>query len=246
MGLIQHPDFWQTIAENVQIYREDILELDDHLVRLKDGTEIETDVLLCGTGWNSTVFKFFSEDQASQLGIPHRLDHSTQEDATWTELEADADAQVLAQFPRLANPPTYHAKPTSTTPYRLYNSMAPLNDDSIVFLGHIYVPNAFRAAECQAIWATAYLDKQAPLPSVDTMQRNVALLNAWNKRRYLNNGLAGNFLHYDLIGYTDKLLQELGLSCHREGWWNDMFTTCKASDLARPRKEYLERVKAKS
>lgn len=245
LGLIQHPDFWQTVAENVQIYREDILELDDHMVRLADGTEIPTDVLLCGTGWTPCAAGFFSQDQIVQLGLPHRLDQPTIDDSDWTKLQIDAEYQVLAQFPRLAKPPAYHEKPTSTTPYRLYNCIASPQDDSIVFLGHIYVPNAFRAAECQAIWATAFLDKQIALPSPQAMQSEIALTNAWCKRRYLNNGASGNFLHYDLIGYTDKLLRELGLSCHRSGWFEDFFSPCTASDLKAPRKEYLERTKAK-
>ena len=173
MGLIQHPDFWQTVAENVQIYREDILELDTHLVRLKNGIEIPTDVLLCGTGWAPDLPYFFTQDQIAQLGLPHRIDQPTEDDPDWTKLENEADHQVVTYFPRLAKPPPYHQKPIINTPHRLYNCMAPLHDDTIVFLGHIYVPNAFRAAECQAIWATAYLDKTIPLPPAEQMRREI-------------------------------------------------------------------------
>lgn len=245
MGLIQHPDFWQTIAENVHVYRDDIRKLEEHLVRLEDGTGIPTDILLCGTGWNSDSPNFFHQDQIAQLGLPHRINQPTQDDSMWEQFETDADQKVLAQFPRLAKPPDYYEKPAAKTPYRLYNCMAPLHDDSIVFLGHVHVSNAFRAAECQAIWATAYLDQQITLPSMQEMQAEIALTNAWNRRRYLNNGHGGNFLNYDLIGYTDKLLRELGLSCRRKGWFDDLFAPCTASDFRAPRKKYLEKVKEK-
>ena len=245
LGLIQHPDFWQTIAENTQVYRNDIQRLEEHLVRLDNGTEIQTDVLLCGTGWKSDGPSFFHHDQIVRLGLPHPIDQPSPEDSMWKTLETEADHKVLAQFPRLAKPPDYYKKPVVTTPYRLYNCMAPLHDDSIVFLGHIHSPNAFRAAECQAIWATAYLDRQITLPSVQEMQAEIALINAWNRRRYLNNGHEGNFLHYDLIGYTDKLLRELGLSCRKKGWFEDFFAPCTSSDFVTPRKEYLARGKDK-
>ena len=245
LGLIQHPDFWQTVAQNVQVHRSDILGLSEHLIRLKDGTSIPTDVLLCGTGWTPSSPSFFSPTQLAQLGLPHPIDQPDHENALWTKLQEEADHQVLAQFPKLANPPTYHKKPIANTPYRLYNLMVPIHDDdhSIIFLGHVLVPNAFRAAECQAIWATAYLDEQVPLPSVEDMQKEIALTNAWNRRRYLNNGEAGNYLNYDLVGYTDRLLGELGLSCHGKGWFEDLFAPCKASDFKGPKMEYLERMK---
>lgn len=120
--------------------------------------------------------------------------------------------------------------------------MVLLHDDSIVFLGHVQVPNAFRAAECQAIWATAYLDQKVKLPAMEDMQEEIALRIAWNKRRYLNNDRHGNYLHYDLVGYTNKLLGELGFSCRRKGWFADLFTPCKASDFEGPRREYLEKI----
>ncbi|MCJ1378871.1 monooxygenase [Xylographa soralifera] len=242
LGLIQHPDFWQTNAENVQVYREDILKLEDNLVRLESGTEVPTDVLLCGTGWSPSAFAFFSEEQLAELGLPHSLDQVTEDDMTWSKLEAEADYQVLAQFSQLSSPPDYYKKSPSLTAYRLYNSIASLHDDSIVFLGHVFVPNAFRTAEAQAIWATAYLDRQIALPSVQKMQAQIAFRNAWCKRRYLNNGEAGNFLHYDMIAYTDTLLRQLGLSSPYKGWREYLFATRTSGDFELPRRKYLEKV----
>ena len=126
-----------------------------------------------------------------------------------------------------------------TTPYRLYNGIAPIRDDSIALLNHIVVGNKFRAAEVQAIWAAAYLDKQLALPSLQQREADIALTTAWSRRRYLSNGEWGNCMTFETIGYTDKLLQELGFSSHRRGWLSNFFTPCTARDLGGIRGEYM-------
>ncbi|KAI9814840.1 MAG: monooxygenase [Pycnora praestabilis] len=246
LGLIQQPDFWETIAKNVQIYRNDVQSLEENSICLDDGTVIPCEALLCGTGWTQS-HNIFDGGQLSELGLPYSIDNqSTEEAATWTRLSNKADRKVVDNFPRLADPPPYYKKPLTTTPYRLYNFIAPLNDDSVVFLGYFHISNNFRAAECQALWVTAYLDKRVALPSYKEMQEDIALTNAWCKRRYLANGEKGNYLHYELIGYTDRLLNDLGLSSHRKGWWEDFFAPCAASDLRNIREEYMEKWRNKS
>ena len=147
----------------------------------------------------------------------------------------------MTQFPKLRSPPPHTPHQTNLTPYRLYNSMAALSDDSIVFLGHMHVPNAFRSAEYQALWATAYLDKRIPnLSSRQEMEEQIAFQNAWCQRRYLNNGRLGNFIYHDLIGYTDKLLAELGLEEKKKDWWDYWFAPCMAADV-RGAREVLRR-----
>ena len=44
-GLLNREDFWETVAPNVYVYLDDILEVDKKLIRLKKGDEIATDVL---------------------------------------------------------------------------------------------------------------------------------------------------------------------------------------------------------
>jgi dimethylaniline monooxygenase (N-oxide forming) len=82
---------------------------------------------------------------------------------------------VVEQFPLLADPPDHPRKPVLTTPHRLYNGVAPLDDDgSIAFIGYINCANYFRGVECQAIWATAYLDKMLTLPCIEDQQEEIA------------------------------------------------------------------------
>ena len=153
----------------------------------------------------------------------------------------------MNQFPKLLSPPPYTPPQSDITPYRLYNGMVSLSDDSIIILGHMYVPNAFRSAEYQALWATAFLDKGIPnLPSQSEMKAQIALQTAWCRRRYLNNGRLGNFIYHDLIGYTDKLLTELGLEEKKKGWWNYWFAPCMAVDLREAREVLRKRLMDKT
>lgn len=145
-------DFWETVAQNVHIYLDDILEVDKKLIRLKTGHEIASDVLLYGTGWDAASFDFFEPDHLVQLGLPHlHKDEPPKEPELWAHLEQQANLEILRQFPMLANPPEHNHRPSPTTPYRLYNGIGPLNDDSIVFIGYSLVTNYFQGVECQAI-----------------------------------------------------------------------------------------------
>ena len=239
-GLLNRADFWETVAPNVHVYLDDILEVDKKIVRLKKGHEITTDVLLCGTGWDPASFSFFEPDHLVQLGLPHRHeDEPFQEMHFWAQLEKQADQEILEKFPMLANPPEHLHKPISTTPYRLYNGIGPLNDDSIAFVGYAIVSNYFKGVECQAVWATAFLDKHLTLPSLEDRQTEIARMIAWNKRRYLSSGQRGNFPAFESNFYTDKLLQEVGLSSHLKGWFSNYFVPGTAKDMVGLKNEYL-------
>lgn len=159
-------------------------------------------------------------------------------------LQQAADKSVISEYPKLAHPPTYYRKPATKTPYRLYKCIAPLDDDTIVFLGQIRIANNFRVSECQALWAVAWLDGTLRNPpDYEDMQGDIAYVNAWCKRRYPANGGSGNYLHYDVIAYTDALLAEVGLSSHRKrSRFKDFFSPCLAGDLTGLIREYKDKV----
>ena len=236
LGLAQHDDFWDIIARNVHIYRNDIRTLKRNSIVLDDDTEILSDALLCGTGWQSS-YPFFSKDLLQSLGLPCLLENN--EIDPWTTLLNAADDRVLSNFPQLAHPPP-HLKPdvpTSTT--RLYRGIAPLEDHTIAFLGHIDISNSFRAAEAQAIWSTAYLDGSMALPSLEQMKSEVAYMNAFSKRRYPSHGQKGDCAFFELVWYTDGLLNDVGLTSHRKGWWSNWVEPCLAADFKHVKDEYL-------
>ena len=95
--------------------------------------------------------------------------------------------------------------------------------------------------EAQSIWATAYLDNKLALPEAEKRQEEVALFTAWCRRRYLNNGEQGNWMTFELVGYTDRLLEQLGLKTHRKGWFKDLFEPCRVSDFRGLEEEYKEK-----
>ncbi|KAL9634615.1 MAG: hypothetical protein Q9204_002925 [Flavoplaca sp. TL-2023a] len=240
-GLVNRPNFWDTIAQNVQVHYEDIEELHKGNVRLKSGEDIPCDAILCGTGWTPSL-NFFDQNMLADLGIPQPVSNFPPEKARlWEELEKDADQQVLERFPILACPPDHYHTPVTETPYRLYNGIAPLSDGSIAFVGHVLVANYFRLAECQAIWATAYLDGNVKLPALEQRQKNVALFVAWCRRRYLSNGDRGHWMSAEQTGYTDRLFHDVGLSSHRRFWLWDAFVPSTKKDLHRVRAEYIKK-----
>lgn len=232
-GINQRPDFWGTIAHNVHIHRQDITSLNPTSIVLSDGNTIPADVLICSTGWRNSL-SVFSFAETLRLGLPIPLPSLPPKSAAkWNDLHATADKSILSMFSSLAHPPPHYEPPITHSPYRLYRMLAPTCDPdrSIVFLGHMVVGNNFRAAECQALWATAYLDGNMALPSTEAMEAQVALSNAWNRRRYLGKGIAGNWFYYDLVPYTDLLLREVGVRPRERGWWGRWFAPCVAGDL---------------
>lgn len=222
--------------------------LESDVLRLETGEEIPSDAILCGTGWVPSL-QFFSENQCEKLGLPHLIEkESEKEKYRWTELMAEADGKVIANFPLLAKPPPHWHRPVTQTPYRLYRQMVPLSesceskeDRSIVLVGHVVVGHYFSTVECQSLWATAYLDGKLELPSREEQEKEVALMTAWCRRRYLSNGEEGNNMTLEVTGYIDTLLRDLGLSSHRKGWFKHWFACCWASDFKGLKAEFVER-----
>jgi dimethylaniline monooxygenase (N-oxide forming) len=241
--MIQRPDFWDTVAKNVHVHRNDIERLAHHNVILKDGPSLPMDILVCATGFVNSC-PFFSASQRATLGLSHPQSADADAETEWTALEAEADKDVLAKYPKLAFAP--HQSPSdspsiSTTPNRLYNCIAPLHDHSIAFVGNIYAPNGFRTAEVQAIWTTALFDGALQLPSEEAMRRDVAWVNAFMRRRYPTHGKGGNYLQYDMMGYIDRLLRQVGLTSHLKGWWTNWTFPMIAKDLHGTTQEYIEK-----
>ena len=105
IGMIQHDDFWDLVSQKVNIYRADPSNTTADSIILEDGRQVPTDILLCGTGWN-TNYPFLSPEQVIQLGLPHDPSKdSDSERQTWTDLTDAADRQIQSQYPILASQP---------------------------------------------------------------------------------------------------------------------------------------------
>jgi dimethylaniline monooxygenase (N-oxide forming) len=239
-GVNQRPDFWSIMTgDNIEFFRENITKISGNTIVMPFDA-VCPDVIICTTGWQPSYHKFLDQDLAGSLGLPVTLPEPPRRSANvadhvkWFELEQAADDEICRRFPRLQEPPLHHRSTTTQSPFRLYKYMAPTDPKmrGIIFLGHIVIGNNFRAAECQALWAVAYLDGQLSLPSKEDMEREVAMSIAWCRRRYLSKGALGHWLYFDLVPYTDALLQQLGLESHRKkGRAKDFIAPCVAEDL---------------
>lgn len=222
------------------MYRNDVTQLSSKTIHLDDGTRVPCDALLLGTGWRSSL-DFFTDDLKVELGLPHDQFHKAEK---WTTLDLEADINIVKRFPMLGSPPPHHQKQAPMTPYRLYNGIAPLHDNSIVFINHLIAENMIFNAEAQAMWAVAYLDGNVNLPSLREKEKDVATWVMYCRRRYLSNGLLANYAPFDMIVYVDKLMMELGVKTWWKGWGKDAWEVNRPEDLGRAWKEYLEKGRA--
>ena len=246
-GINQRPDFYSTIATKVHVYRQTINHFTADSVILSDwksGRRTHTlpvDVFVMCTGWNSNSSQF-DPWTGFDLGLPTLSPtQSRHGKAAWQALEDIGDRNVLARFPLLRDPPQYQKVESSVSPFRLYKAMTPITDiqdHSIVFLGRMVVGSNFRVAEVQALWAVAYLEGKLKLER-QSMELEIGETVAWCRRRYLNKGDLGSWFFFDVIPYTDMLLDQLGLRSHRQkGWLKDFFGPCRAADLKDLVEEY--------
>ena len=246
VGILQRSDYWDVIAKRATVYRGEVARLEKGKVILTDGTEVNSDVLICGTGWKQE-HPYFSPKDAVRLGLPigfHETELLHEERVRWSKLEEEADRKVLQRWPYLANRPAFGGSPPRTTPYRLYNLTIPVEDQSIAFLGLMQVPNSYHTALTQTLYAIAALDGILDLPSSEEMEKEIAFMNCWCARRYPVHGWLGTPLDYEMVSFTDHLLEQLGLSSHRNkrSWWSDLTDPCLASDYAGLVDEYRRKL----
>ncbi|KAK5164782.1 uncharacterized protein LTR77_009446 [Saxophila tyrrhenica] len=236
VGLLQNDDFWDVVAKKVQVHRGEVSRLEDGIVVLGDGTRVETDMLLCATGWRQG-YSSFDAHEAAGLGLPVRLEEKEvvgEMKQHWAKLEEDADRKVLTRWPYLAQTSEFYHSSIDSTPYRLYNLTTPPNDQSIAFLGVQTVPNNYHTALAQTLYAIAVLDNKLSLPPVEEIEESISFMNRWCAWRYPLDGWKGNVLDYEMVSFTDHLLEDLGLNSHRskESWWRDLTDPVLAADYA--------------
>lgn len=239
-GVNQRADFFDVIADKVHVYRKDVDRLEPSSVVLDDGTTLSCDALLLATGWKST-HEHYDENLALDLGLSVSDDVDPTREKQWHQLDAQGELEALERFPVLSHPPPYYNHTPHLTPFRLYKTMMPISDPSIVFLGKTMLGNNFRNAEVQALWAVAAMHGTLKLPSTPEMKLDVARTVGWCRKRYLAKGALGHWFYFDVVPYTDMLLEQLGLSSHRKSWFMDFFGPCIASDLRNVVPEYLRR-----
>ncbi|KAL8799658.1 MAG: hypothetical protein Q9182_005728 [Xanthomendoza sp. 2 TL-2023] len=192
LSILNYPeDFYEYVRNGtIKVHIADIDHLSEKKVHLSTGAILETDTLVCSTGWkHRPSIKFLPEGTDRSLGLPH----TTAEKAELDPLIQKADTYILENYPRLQNQPTKNQNyktPASATaadatdpyaldqPFRLYRFMVPpayINDRSIGYTGMLLSIHTCLCAQAQALWLTAYFNNalspnavSAPDPNAST------------------------------------------------------------------------------
>ena len=159
------------------------------------------------TGWTHHL-STFSSGQRAELGLPSKIGLEDK----WAEKDAQAAVKVDQLLPNLNSIPKPMPKEVKETspagePWRLYRSlvspeMAAANDRSIFFPGKVHTAFTPLMSETQALWGAAFLLGKIEMPSLEKMQEEVALWNAWTRKRYLAQGRKHSYAIYDYLAVS--------------------------------------------
>lgn len=193
-------------GELIEVHRQDVRKLSGTEVHLANGEKLHTDAVIFATGWDVSQPQF-SDSDAAHLGLPVSHEKYPEElKEKWDCLEKEAEAKVIELFPRIASPPvTYKTSKLIHTPFRLYNCIMPpelfaKNDRSFVFVGAIGTAYTALISEVHALWAVAWMTGNLDLKmSSLEIECQVALVNAWLKKRYLTAGEKMPYILYDFL-----------------------------------------------
>jgi len=220
-------DFLGLVREGkVKVHIADVVALGEKTVSLSDGTTLETDALVCATGWKARPpMTFLPKGIDETVGLPYNPP------ATPLSLHelAEADEEILSRFPRLRYQPPTPIPGGDTTadatwlPFTLYRFMAPCSTAQIptlAFAGMITTISTSLCASLQALWITAYLSRTLTrVPISPVLKVKSAVLHSRFGRWRYPCGYGGRFpdFVFDAVPYLDMLCKDLDLQHRRKG-----------------------------
>jgi cation diffusion facilitator CzcD-associated flavoprotein CzcO len=197
----------------IRVHTANITNLTPGQIHLSSGEILDSDAIICATGWKKTPsFQF--------LNWNPKLPRS---DIEMEKMTKSADDEILSRFPILRSQPCLRGdagKPA--TPVRLYRFMVPpalWEDRTLAFAGMISSVSTSICASLQGLWISAYFDgklDRMPAKEEDTVQE--AVINSrWGKWRYpcRYGGDVADFA-FDALPYFDLILRDMGLKNHRK------------------------------
>lgn len=215
----------------IRIHIEDIDHLSAKHVHLADGKVLDSDALICATGWKTLPsINFLPEGLTERLGLPNASSKPN-------ELERKADSKIFSTFPKLQQQPLLnaHYKPlrgdpekeqSLNEPFRLYRFVVPADPElmalhNIGFAGMAWSLSQPLIAELQALWLAAYLNGNLKISKTpDEVIWETTLHSQFNKWRCpAGFGSKCADMVFDSLPYFDMLLCDLGLTVHRKGTW---------------------------
>lgn len=185
----------------VKVHIADLVRLSPSTVHLSDGTSIETELLLCATGWKHVPpIRFLPEGIEKEIGMPHV---PSGDEPIWEpELIRKVDEEILTRFPRLRDQPRSNHKfvplagakglsthvqdevdpsdPSRLTPYTLYRFMVPPSPKffvtrDIAFAGFATNFSNVISFHLQSLWISAFFDGHITVQEQDNETHNEAM-----------------------------------------------------------------------
>ena len=153
----------------------------------------------------------------------------------------EADEILRRKHPLLANIPNHVHQSIDVTPYRLYNEIAPVSDDWILFMNHIMAGNQMFAAEVQSMWVVAYFHKRIILPSIEEREKGIADGVSWCRLSISHMVNVQTLLLSAVFHMSISCSTILASPLIEKSWWRDLFEPVKPWDLGKVWKEYLDR-----
>ena len=187
------------------MHRTEIASLSDKdTITLKNGTKITTDYLILCTGWTHNLGTF-DEALRAKIGLPSKEDLSVK----WQKLDAHGEQTVNELLPFLRNPPDTTSSVSERRPWRLFRRLVSPNmssngDRSIFFPGQIHSVFTPLVAELQALWGVAFMLRLIDVPARGEMEQEIAVWNAWTRKRYLEMGRKHAYSIYDYLAVSSK------------------------------------------
>lgn len=219
LGVVTLPDFWPTLhSKRLTIVRDEIQTIKEHNLYLKSGASMAADYAVMCTGWGDH-FGMFDDEHRAKVGLPvytgkdlyavSELPAESSDFVDWAAYDAEAEKQVDKKLPFLARPPGLKQSADlldarRQKKWRLYRRAIPVElaargDRSLAILGQIHTVQTPLVSEVQSLWAILYLLGEIDVPDVPAMAKEVALWNAWTRKRYLNQGQKFPYSLYDFL-----------------------------------------------
>ncbi|UNI18397.1 hypothetical protein JDV02_004668 [Purpureocillium takamizusanense] len=199
----------------IRVHIDDIDRLEPGKVRLSSGHELETDAIICSTGWKKESSIRFAGLGQEGLGLPY----SASEKKALSEI---ADARVLSLYPRLKHQPKLNTQPREASPLRYYRFMVPstmISSRNLAFAGMISSVSTATCATIQGHWIAAFL--AGKLDRISTSEAEIMseimLHTQWGKWRYpCGYGADLPDFVFEGLPYVNMLMKDLGLKTHRK------------------------------
>ncbi|RGP61380.1 FAD-containing monooxygenase [Fusarium longipes] len=197
----------------IRVHIDDIESLESKRAILASGKVLDTDAIICSTGWKKESTIKFAEDK---LGLPYSLDKKR-------ELNQAADAEVLSLYPGLKSQPELNVKPKEGDPLRYYRFIVPsqmVKTRDLAFAGMISTVSTATCATIQGHWIAAFFAGEIhSIPSSDkAITDEIMLHTQWGKWRYpCGYGADLPDLVFEGLPYCNMLMKDMGLETHRKG-----------------------------